>query len=1566
MNWKKFAIKNENKEQLAFEQMAYLLFCSEFGNSIGLFRYHNQTGIETEPLEKEGKLYGFSAKYYEVSINERKKEIIEAITKAKNKNPELDTIHFYVNQELSESSKTDRKKAKYEIEIDDACKELGVSLEWRVPSHFELQLALPKNKYIHDLFFSLAPTLDMLRDNVFEHNTSILRAIRTEISVDGKKIKIDRKNYISKIQQFALKGEHIILSGEGGSGKTAVVKEFYQQYSADIPICIFKATELNINHFSDLFRFEHNFSVADFFNTYESESNKIFVIDSAEKLAELSNQTVLNDLIDSLIKYGWTIVFTTRTSYLDDLRYHINESYQLSCTTLEIQLLATDELNKLSLDYEIKLPSNSNFKDRLRNLFYLNEYINHYQGSASNGNFSSFIELLWKRKIQNDFHKKDNLHVQRGRCLEYIAKERADTNRFYIAGEGLSQDALYQLKIDDILGYDEQHDGYFITHDIYEEWALNHIIDKVYISHISIEEFFSKLGESLAIRRAFRLWLSQKLVEDEGDNIKDFIHDIFISDISQFWKDELLVSVLLSEYSFEFFRIFENELRASEFAILKRIIFLLKVACKDVVGASQIAKPKGKGWQATISFISQYQSDFLFNNMNVVVPILLEWCTNNTKGNTTYQAGSLAIAILYKQAEGDMVYRSDTAESIFKIVFESCHEIKDDITKIFDLVLEHNLTENNQPFQDFCVTILTKCYLAVKLIQLLPESIIKLCKLFWFENKGKSSYTSGSFDINPEMKFGLKKYEFECFPASAHQTPIYWLLNTKNFYETINFIVLFVNQAIDNYAQLEQGKNNLREVIIFTRNKSVKQWHSFALWTMYRGHGNPTMPYLLQSIHMALEKFLLEIIKIEGMDIRVVEAMLLQILDKSTSTSLTSVVCSIVLANPNKLYRIALMLFKTVDLFHCDLMRSNTESQAKSLYSIGYGLGGYITNTLYRDERLRTCKDEHRKLNLESLCLHYQFYGVKDFTEEQNADFIQNIFEIIDEHKSNLNGKDDAQGILLARMDRRNLEPEVVEDEETTKVFLKPKLTEEQRAISENAQTEYDERFKYTALQLWSDLFDTKKYDSSNKYDDNPLLALEDTKKLLKELKQGSGDIFDTFNRNTVYSSCAKLIIEHSDLLTDNDKLFCRDIIRQSIARLFQANYDYQISDGLEYCIHAIPKLLELYSTEDDELYLLLVFILFDKQSIGMYKRVCDYVIEAIQQRKVWNNNPGVANQIINAFILLKPVYDEAVTLLEQSDNSIYKRDISKSKAFKKFLELCEDREIDASLDNINVDTSKLDSLNIDDIETLYLLLPNNTTDRFHLAVLDRTLPGIAKLVLKDRGETREIQDAYRLKQNISKKISEVMLYRQDNNEIESLLKPILTQFKRNDETESFIEKFICSENERYKPDNFWYIWKLIYPRVIKLYEDNSYYHDFDKLINNYLLAWGYWKEGIKEWRSLTKDNLWLYSNISKDLGHQPSVLYSISKVLNSIASNFHDEGVDWVNTIVVNHPKLKLGEVESNTLFYLENYLRQYVFLNRQSIKQNVRLKNKVISILDFMVERGSVHGYQLREGVL
>jgi hypothetical protein len=288
MNWRVFNLKYDKRETWAFEHMSYLLFCLEFNNRVGLFRYKNQTGIETEPIEKEGKFYGFQSKYYTTSIADNKEDIIDSIKKAKSKNKQLDELFIYINQELSESTTKDKKKPQYELDIDNAAKAAGINIQWRVPSHFELQLSLPENKYLHNIFFNLEPHEGDLLDEVYKHNENILQAIQTEISFGEKQIKIDRNSVVEAIANASQKKNNIVISGEGGCGKTSIFKEFYNSNFNKIPICVFKANELNVNHINDIFQFEHKFTFAQFLSAFNEEAIKVFVIDSAEKLAEIS------------------------------------------------------------------------------------------------------------------------------------------------------------------------------------------------------------------------------------------------------------------------------------------------------------------------------------------------------------------------------------------------------------------------------------------------------------------------------------------------------------------------------------------------------------------------------------------------------------------------------------------------------------------------------------------------------------------------------------------------------------------------------------------------------------------------------------------------------------------------------------------------------------------------------------------------------------------------------------------------------------------------------------------------------------------------------------------------------------------------------------------------------------------------------------------------------------------------------------------------------------------------------------------------------------------------------
>ena len=1555
MKWKAFDLKYDNREMWAFEQMSYLLFCAELNNRIGLFRYKNQTGIETEPTEKEGKFYGFQAKYYTTVISKNKADIIDSIEKAKSKNSQLDELFFYVNQELSESSSKSKKKPQYQIDIEEAAEKVGVNIEWRVPSHFELQLTLPENKYLYDIFFNLEPNEGDLLDEVSKHNENILQAIQTEIPFGDKKIKIDRSKIIEGLTNASQEKKNIIISGEGGCGKTSILKEFYSLHFKKIPICIFKATELNVNHINEIFQFDNKFTFTQFLDAYKDEHIKIFVVDSAEKLAEINNRDILNTLINRLKENDWNVIFTTRYAYLNDLIFHIKENYQLSFNVTDVSLVSQDELVSISKEFEFLLPENQKFIERLRNLFYLNEYTKQYDKIDKQGSFKGFTELLWKKRIQYNIIQKDNLHLQRDKCIINIAKQRYQTGRFYVNGDDLPQSALLQLKQDEILGYDSDHNGYFITHDIYEEWALDKIVSRCFSNHLNIKQFFDELGITLPIRRAFRLWLSDQLSDNDKET-ETFIQEAFTNkEISQFWRDEILVSVLLSDYSKTFFEFFEQDIIANDFKVLKRILFLLRIACTDVSAFQniEIIKPKGKGWEEGIALIYKHKSDFFDNNLKLVLPVLSDWCELNKEGGVTRYSGLLALSLIQKKTE--------TEENILKVIFNAANELIDELQYIFDKEIANKWGDNRSPYQGLCSKILEKPYIATELIKTLPLQVIQLCDFFW-QKQPNNHDRYGYHRDSMESHYGLTdKHKFNYFPSSANQTPVKTLLKIA-FHEALNFIIDFTNRAVESYAQSEYGKKDVVKITLQINEKETTQYLSDAIWSMYRGNGSPVVPNILQSIHMALEETLLETAKELKSDI--VKEILLLILIKSKSASLTSVVCSIVLAHPDKFYEIAIILFNTIELYHVDTVRANNESQLKRLYSIGAGMGKR-SDILYANERIKTLEDKHRKSNLELLFLNYQFIGVKGLKKDKNTEFIGELYRIIDRHKSN-DSTSKAFGILLARMDRRNILPKISEQTNNGFIveFTPRELSEDLKKQSEQAILQIEETFKYSSLRIWSDFLMSHKTDNKSQkhkeYDKNPLLALSETRILVKELKSGRNSM-GIMDYSIPALSCSKLMIEHREVLSKKDKEYCKQIILSTVSRLFTDEYDYQIGDGVEASIHAIPSLINEYIEDAEEYISIMNFTLFDGKRHGQYKRVCDYAIESIHKSKLWVQNYNVAQSIMYGYIKLKPSYKRIVAKKRKEEG--HWGGISKSS----ILEELNKTNGNLTFLDIPFDICDIDLLDIHDLEIIYQLIPSDTKNKVHLEIIQKSTTSLAPDLLCNPSKYNRPQEYDENSFNVRSKILEAIsnfLVNRKLNEIDIFLNPMLNCLKSTEESSSFIDYLIFAEDYFNTYEQFWYIWTKLYPKMIELNE--SYNQHSVTLLDKYLLAWKWWNDDIKEWRSLKKTNLSMYSKISNDLGDNPLVLYSISNVLNSIGTNFKEEGIKWLHVIISNNKFLSLYDLESNTLYYLEKFLRKYIFINKQRIKEEIRLKNKIIPILDFMIERGSIHGYLLRESIL
>ena len=159
------------------------------------------------------------------------------------------------------------EKPGYMTDIEKKASVLGLNVVWRLPSHIEAQLALPQNRYIYDIFFGDENSNYALSLSIDNHSDSLLALIREDIEFHGECIHIDRKTIASELVDQFTPGTVLMVSGEGGSGKTALIKEIYHKHSKEFPIVIFRASELNRDSLNDIFKLDRDFSFSQFLET---------------------------------------------------------------------------------------------------------------------------------------------------------------------------------------------------------------------------------------------------------------------------------------------------------------------------------------------------------------------------------------------------------------------------------------------------------------------------------------------------------------------------------------------------------------------------------------------------------------------------------------------------------------------------------------------------------------------------------------------------------------------------------------------------------------------------------------------------------------------------------------------------------------------------------------------------------------------------------------------------------------------------------------------------------------------------------------------------------------------------------------------------------------------------------------------------------------------------------------------------------------------------------------------------------------------------------------------------
>lgn len=1517
-SWEVFKAKypSELLQRDRFEDLVRSLFCDRFGLKYGIFQYRNHAGNETQTVTQGSDVIGFNAKFFEKKIDANK--IIDSITTAHQEHPEQNRILIYTNIPFGNPPKNEEKTTAQQ-KVEKHALSVGIIVEW-IMDKMILDHVI-KLDWVYDYFFALESPLEQILESEESNAKAILAPIRTALSFNGNVIKIDYTQEETRVLDAIKERKHIVVYGDGGCGKTALLKSIYEKRGNSIPICIRKAQDIKNIGLDKLF----NSDLDTFLKVYNDANTKVMIIDSAERIQGIDDTSTLESFITRLNDAGWILIFTVRSAYMGILLEDLGFSYNIFPDTIQVSSLTRDKLISLSIKYNFKLPENEVFRDRLSTLFYLDYYLRLYSTLKKDDSYSKFSERIWREKISGKTTAK-GLDIKRVQTFLKFIAYRISSDIFYL-NDNLFDPEITQLLIDDEVLARNNY-GLFITHDIYEEWGITKIISDTWKDSTSVEHFFNSLDKSYLVRKTFRQWLTER-IETVTEDLEELLNDSLSPQIESLWKDEMLIGIMNSSYAATFLAEHQEVLLENDAQLLNRIVFLLQLACKRLDKVIKykgieypLYVPMGAGWKAVISVLYQLKDRDI--PVKYKFKVLKEWVANNDEGQATRQAGLLALAIWETtEYEDKHIYDKDLIQDLSEITFKSAKEIKTELSNLMKKIVENKWNSFEDPYYEWIHYILSRPLDAQSLIRAIPEDLFPLMDLFWRYSKPKTrprGQLADYLDYSPleEDLLGLsKELNYSYDSPWAWQTPLFALLTTNKYWQALDYIIDFTNDLVERISNDKHRNEHLNKVEIYLRHGSSNiQYGNYSLWGLYRGDVHITYPCVMQSMHMALERVLLNFANDKTYD-DIVKASFDRILSQSKSVSLTAIVASVVLAHHERYSEYAINLFKTIELFHWDNMRSFNESLLASTYSLSHG--HYLESII--QERAETLNQAFRKKNLEALCVGYQYTRSSNTNEEEHNKLVNKIHMVCDQHYNDIQTLSDDEErriklMLLHRLDRRKHNPQCSKTSKGILIDMNPQLPDELKRFSEESNNNFREQTRSENLWVWC----LKKFDGEDvsvyqQYEEEPLKAIEDAKNILAQIEVGQPLL--SLDDSIPAGVAGTMLVFYEHLLTKENLLFCKQVVEDSVSAILSSIYRIQYPNSLEICVRTLPILIRLFPENKLSYVNMLASVLCIHDNTGS-KRICDYAIETMRLHRTeeWYNT------ILAHYIVIASGQNQEIT------------------------------EFITFSDSLGI---HINALSLEDAEVLLELFPYGTEDILHRQFINQLLPRFAETLESEDYHAQSFKHKERIYLYRSLAYHALHLKEED---LRAFLVPFIEHFNCDRNCADFIREFVRAENALKSSARFWAIWKYFYNEVLARCVDH-----YGEVLQVYLLADRWSTPEALEWHSFDDNSLWLYDSASQDCGHSATTMYSIARNLNYFARRFENKGIEWLYAMVSKNPSIDLQKVEFNTIFYMERFIGEVIRKNRSEIRKYKSKRSKLITILTFMVERNSVQAFMLRD---
>jgi hypothetical protein len=1377
------------------------------------------------------------------------------------------------------------------------------------------------------------------------HTEFVLRTIRSTI---GSTFHLRRAGIVQKVLAAIEAKQVVLITGPAGSGKSVIGKEAVASLSREFFAFGFRVEEFAVAHIDEtLHKSLIPVRATELQAILGAQGRKVLVIESAERLLEKPTRDAFSDLMTlAQDDDGLGILMTCRDYSVEQVQASFLQAAGIDYAVIEVPPLDDTELQEIQTAFpSLAVPfANPALREILRNPYFIDKalQIPWDAGRPLPENERDFRAVFWRQIVREDQNPADGMPRQREVALQELAVRRARALSDYVPATGLSAAAIALLKQDSLVVSPDANALLVATaHDVLEDWAILQWIEEQHLTdETAFKALSSAIGPHPAVRRSYRKWVAELVDRDAPAADRLFSAAIAHAEVPAQFRDDTLVSLLKAPSASEFLTRHEAELLANDRAILKRVIHLLRVACvmspewlADVRGHSSILSvPEGAIWATVVRLVHRNIGGFGPEDSPLLLALIedtvrgVSWWAPDIDG-AEHVAG---IAHWLLPCFGHYG-RGATRQHILKVIAKIP---KADPAR-FEAVLRGQIKEGRfrDPVAEEFRNLLLAGLEGAPAARDLPDLLISFALdtfLATEEYLGAEPYGRSSIDV--DLYFGIKEHlRHVFFPASAFRGP--WInLLTHHPRKGLDFLIQIFNHSAEWYAhpRLCDRLEPAWEVeLTFANGTTRKQWVNPRLWGMYRG--TTVGPYSLQSLLMAFEKWLLDYAKShsEGLD-----AVLLEVLQRSDSAALAAVVASVATAHPHRSGEALLVLLSVQDYIDIDRSRMAGEHQTSSLMGLLPTLNA--ENKIYEEERKKSNALPHRKHDLEAAIANLQL-----------GPLAPRVHAIIDRYIVALpapdkrNEHDLTWQLALHRMDLR-LDP-------------KPPAPEVQQLIDES-QKKMGEMNARLGVYMWGLQLFQREAGSADPAQWREKLARAKGMDRTAEHPDNS--------RNASGFVAAVCVRDHWDEMSPEEKEWCIDVICSEIAR--HADQWGTIDRVQRFSMLAdrpsafvLPLLLSKSLSQPQTQRVRQAFIAALTHPIDEVRWYATWGIDD----KFWAASPALVLRAVNA------IATEA-TLADRAWNEEEKKRYDKRRAPDTILaaaavdvrgrfwtagQIAEDAHVKFDITEIFGAEAH--------VKVLAILgaVPN---EPLTVAAHRRASEYLVECwdCEHDRSPDRRDRDFHK-EQAISDRIQQFVM-RASDADADQVLQPLLQAVDRHPrEVHNVIQGFTSSEDSNPNTPHYWFLWNLFAERVKRAkwlaYLDREHPQGSEVLSTIFLTAW--WKDNIRHWRSL------------EGYAHNVDALFDalppVWIVLDSYVRFLFHIGERSMPAAFVRIAKaLKRGNAadmlrESNTDFMLEVLLQRHVYARPLELKRDPTLREAILYLLDVLVESGSSAAFRMRD---